>query len=251
MVGVEFFGDTDLAAVAIWAFWLFFAGLVFYLQRENMREGYPLEKEDGTVAPNQGPFPVPRPKVFLMPEGVPDTVVPSAENELQHRRENLALARTAISEGFPHKPTGDPMLDGVGPASWVPRRDRVERDGNGHPKIQPIVNHDDYFVSAGRDPRGMPVVCNDDHVAGTVVDLWVDMPEHLIRYLEIELETGGRRLAPIQLVRVKPRYVDIRTLNTERLAQVPQTKSKNEITLLEEEKIVAFYGGGELYCRGK
>ena len=59
MVGVTLFGDFDLASLAIWGFWLFFAALIFYLQTENMREGYPLEMEDGTKSPNQGPFPVP------------------------------------------------------------------------------------------------------------------------------------------------------------------------------------------------
>ncbi|QFU10262.1 Reaction center protein H chain [Rhodobacteraceae bacterium THAF1] len=249
MVGVEFFGDTDLAAVAIWGFWLFFALLIYYLQTENMREGYPLEKDDGSISPNQGPFPVPAPKTFIMPEGVPDVTVPSAENELRHARAELALARTAQSEGFPHAPIGDPMLDGVGPASWVPRADRAERDGEGHIKIQPMSKRDAFFVSAGRDPRGMPVVANDDQVVGEVTDLWIDIPEQLIRYLQIKLETGQTVLAPIQLVRVTARYVDVRTLNTERMAQVPQTASMEQITLLEEEKITAFYGGGELYCR--
>ena len=59
MVGVTFFGNFDLASLAIWLFWLFFAGLIYYLQTENMREGFPLEDEDGKVAPNQGLFPVP------------------------------------------------------------------------------------------------------------------------------------------------------------------------------------------------
>jgi photosynthetic reaction center H subunit len=252
MVGVEFFGDTDLAAVAIWGFWLFFAILVYYLQTENMREGYPLEMEDGSVAPNQGPFPVPKPKTFDLAHGRGTVVVPSAENELKHRRENLALARTAVSEGSPHAPTGDPMLDGVGPASWVPRSDMPELNGEGHPKIQPMSAHEHFFISAGRDPRGMPVVCNDDMVVGFVADLWIDVPEQLIRYLEIELEGpagGGRCLAPMQLVRVRARYVDIRTLDTARMAQVPKTAKTDSITLLEEEKIAAFYGGGELYCR--
>ena len=40
---VIFFGNVDLAQISLYAFWLFFAGLVIYLQRENMREGYPLE----------------------------------------------------------------------------------------------------------------------------------------------------------------------------------------------------------------
>jgi hypothetical protein len=43
MVGTEFFGNFDLASAAIWLFYIFFAGLIYYLQTENMREGYPLE----------------------------------------------------------------------------------------------------------------------------------------------------------------------------------------------------------------
>ncbi|MBL6638883.1 MAG: photosynthetic reaction center subunit H, partial [Planktomarina sp.] len=46
MVGNEFFGNFDLASAAIWMFWIFFALLVYYLQTENMREGYPLEADD-------------------------------------------------------------------------------------------------------------------------------------------------------------------------------------------------------------
>jgi hypothetical protein len=64
-----FFGNFDLASLSIWLFWIFFALLIYYLQTENMREGYPLENEDGTAAPNQGPFPVPNPKTFTLPHG--------------------------------------------------------------------------------------------------------------------------------------------------------------------------------------
>ena len=54
MVGTEFFGNFDLASAAIWLFWLFFALLVFYLQTENMREGYPLEDDDGNLVEATG-----------------------------------------------------------------------------------------------------------------------------------------------------------------------------------------------------
>ena len=47
---VVFFGNVDLAQISLYLFWLFFAGLVIYLQRENMREGYPLEAEHGGEA---------------------------------------------------------------------------------------------------------------------------------------------------------------------------------------------------------
>ena len=53
--------NIDVASVAIWAFWLFFFGLIYYLRREDKREGYPLESERGPV---QGFPAVPETKVF-------------------------------------------------------------------------------------------------------------------------------------------------------------------------------------------
>ena len=38
---------VDVAQLVLYAFWIFFAGLVYYLVRENHREGYPMETEDG------------------------------------------------------------------------------------------------------------------------------------------------------------------------------------------------------------
>ena len=35
----SFFGEVDLASVSLWLFYIFFAGLVIWIQRENMREG--------------------------------------------------------------------------------------------------------------------------------------------------------------------------------------------------------------------
>ena len=64
-----FFANFDLASAAIWLFWIFFALLIIYIQRENMREGYPMENDDGTAAPNQGMYPVPDPKTFKLPHG--------------------------------------------------------------------------------------------------------------------------------------------------------------------------------------
>ena len=42
----EFTTRMDLAQVALYAFWIFFACLIFYLRREDKREGYPLLYED-------------------------------------------------------------------------------------------------------------------------------------------------------------------------------------------------------------
>ena len=62
-----YFANFDLASAAIWLFWIFFALLIIYIQRENMREGYPAENDDGTAAPNQGMYPMPDPKTFKLP----------------------------------------------------------------------------------------------------------------------------------------------------------------------------------------
>ena len=129
MVGVEFFGNFDLASAAIWGFWLFFAGLVYYLQTENMREGFPMEGDDGNPSANEGIYPLPKPKTFKLPHKRGEVTVPSAENEEAHRRKKLALARSSDSTGSPYVPTGDPMVDGVGPASWAPRANKPELDG--------------------------------------------------------------------------------------------------------------------------
>ncbi|MFW5655441.1 MAG: photosynthetic reaction center subunit H [Roseicyclus sp.] len=251
-----FFGNFDLASLSIWLFWIFFALLIYYLQTENMREGYPLENDDGTAAPNQGPFPVPDAKTFLLPHGRGKVVVPSAENEDFHRRDALALIKPTNlkGDGFPYDPSGDPMADGVGPASWTPRADVPELDGHGHPKIVPMGQTEAYRVSAGRDPRGLPVVAGDGEVVGTVSDMWIDAPEQMVRYLEIELDGdhgGGTRLVPMTFSKVGWTKVTINSIFGKHFAGVPVTRSGNQITKLEEEKISAYYGGGILYASQK
>lgn len=248
MLGVTFFGNFDLASLAIWSFWLFFAVLVYYVQTENMREGYPLETEDGRAAPNQGPFGLPKPKTFILPHGKGTVTVPSADNEARHRRTDLALERTAASEGFPHAPTGDPMVDGVGPASWVPRRDEPELDAHGHVKIQPMVRVAGFVVSAGRDPRGLPVQAGDLEVVGRVTDLWVDVPEQLVRYLEVTLNSGARKLVPMAMSRIWADRVRVMSLPSDLFDKIPDLTSDVFVTKLEEDRISGFVAGGPLWA---
>ena len=251
MVGVDFFGNFDLASAAIWLFYIFFAGLVYYLQTENMREGYELEDDDGNVAPNQGPFPVPSPKTFDLPHGRGSVTVPSPENEAAHKRQSLALARTSKAAGSPFVPTGDPMLDGVGPASWAPRRDEPELDGHGHVKIRPMSTMPDFKVSAGRDPRGKVVLTGDGEVVGRITDMWIDVPEALVRFLTLDLNpegTGKTRLVPMNMCRIKSNCVVVRSLYAHNFEGIPTTKSADQVTLLEEDKIMGYYAGGTLYA---
>lgn len=248
MVGVEFFGNFDLASAAIWAFWIFFAGLIYYIQRENQREGFPLEDDDGNPEDRLALTALPPAKTFKLPHGRGEVSVPSAENEAGHRRENLALARTSQAGGAPYVPTGDPMVDGVGPAAWAPRADHPELDGHGHVKIKRMADLPEFKISAGNDPRGMTVESGDKKAAGKVTDIWIDVPEQMVRYLEMELSSGGTRLIPITMCKVMGDRVKVRSLYAEHFAGIPQAKSRSEITLLEEEKVTAWYAGGTFYA---
>ena len=56
--------SIDVAQVTLYLFWLFFAGLLIYLRREDKREGYPLEEADAapqTLARASPAAPRPRP----------------------------------------------------------------------------------------------------------------------------------------------------------------------------------------------
>ncbi|WP_306116528.1 MULTISPECIES: photosynthetic reaction center subunit H [unclassified Roseovarius] len=243
-----FFGNFDLASLTLWLFWVFFALLIFYIQRENMREGYPLEDDDGNTSANQGMFPVPDDKTFKLPHGRGEKTVPSGQTP---ERADLPLEKTAAGNGFPFAPTGDPMADGVGPASWAPRRDVPELDGHGHPKIVPMSGNDHFNVAAGRDPRGLPVEAGDGAVVGTITDLWLDAPEQLVRYLEVELDGdhgSGKRLIPLPMARIRRDRVKVRSIFGKHFAGVPQHAATHQVTLLEEDKITGYYGGGTLYA---
>jgi photosynthetic reaction center H subunit len=243
-----FFGQVDLVSVSLWLFWIFFAALIVYIQRENMREGYPLEDDAGKPSSNEGLFPLPQDKTFALPHGRGDITVPSGQNP---ERDDIALEKTTATNGFPLEPTGDPMADGVGPASWAPRRDIPELDGHGHPKIVPMAATEQFHVAAGRDPRGLPVVAGDGETVGTIADLWIDEPEQLVRYLEVELDGehgGGKRLVPMTMARIWGQKVNVRSIFGEHFAGVPKNASPNQVTMLEEEKICGYYAGGTLYA---
>ncbi len=243
-----FFGNFDLASLSLWLFWLFFAGLIYYIQRENMREGFPLKDDDGNESANLSGWSLPADKTFKLPHGRGELTVPSGQQP-DRANDTLALKRTNAADGFPFEPTGNPLVDGVGPASWANRRDEAELDAHGHPKIRPMAQVEGFVHAAGRDPRGLPVISGDGEVMGMVTDMWVDVPEQLVRYLAYTRESdGATRLVPFTLCRMWGEKVIVKTLFAEQFADVPGIASDAQITKLEEDKVSAYYGGGVLYA---
>ena len=237
----------DLAQLVLYAFWIFFAGLLYYLLRENKREGYPLESDRTERAPRvavQGYPPIPEPKTYTLPHGG-TAVAPNGRKDSREIRAEPA----AGFPGAPLTPTGDPMVDGVGPAAWAQRADEPDRTYEGDLKIVPLrVATDHAIESRDPDPRGMPVIGADGLVGGTVVDTWVDRSESVVRYLEVEANGGRRVLLPMNFARVKSDGVHVKSILSTHFAKVPGLRNPDAVTLLEEDKIVGFYGGGHLYA---
>lgn len=235
---------VDVPQIVLYAFFAFFAGLVFYLRREDKREGYPLESDRSPYVTVEGFPPMPAPKSFLTEHGV--RTVPRAE-----RTDPLQAVPTAPWPGAPLQPTGDPMRDGVGPAAYAARDDLPDLSTDGTPRIVPLRAAPGFFVDMqDPDPRGMTVIGMDGAVAGTVSDVWVDRSEVLVRYLEVAVAGGGSVLLPMPLARVsrRLRQVNVKSIRADQFAAVPALRHPDMVTLLEEDRISAYYGGGYLYA---
>lgn len=240
--------SIDIAQVTLYLFWIFFAGLIFYLRREDKREGYPLEESNPESRKSIDGFPGrPTPKTYTLPHGgtrVRPEIAPD------NMGKSMDEAPTAWWTSAPIEPTGNPLLAGVGPGSWANRPDHAELTVEGLPKIVPL--RADHAYSLDRrdpDPRGNAVLGADGNVGGKIVDIWVDRSERIFRYLEVETIHGRHVLLPINFSKVGDRgTVRVRSILGSQFANVPGLRNPEQVTMLEEEKIVAYYGAGTLYA---
>jgi photosynthetic reaction center H subunit len=239
----------DVAQVTLYVFWIFFACLIYYLRREDKREGYPLDSTASGGGVVQG-FPwMPDPKNYLLRDGHVATL-PNHKND----RREVAVAPIAVWPGAPMEPTGNPMVDGVGPGSWADREDVPELNIDSVPCIVPLrLAEGTYLEPRDPDPRGMKVIGADNEIGGVATDVWVDRAEALIRYIEVEVTapTGVKRVLlpmPFALVNHKRGRVTVNAILGSQFANVPVTKSPDQVTKLEEDRIVAYYGAGTLYA---
>ena len=238
----------DVAQLVLYLFWIFFIGVLIYLRREDKREGYPLQAERPGRVRIQGFPATPAPKVYLLSDGSTVTV-PNPAKDIG----DILARPVAPWPGSPLEPIGNPMLDGVGPAARTPRANKPDRTAEGLPMIVPLQVTGDFVLAAGElDPRGLEVYGADRVLAGVVQELWVDRTEPQVRYLEVALAgaAGGNVLLPMSFVVIDDyrRVIKVNALFAAQFANVPRTQSSQQITLDEEDRITAYYGGGMLYA---
>jgi photosynthetic reaction center H subunit len=238
----------DVAQIVLYAFFAFFAGLVFYLRREDRREGYPLESEAFGRQKERGFLLIPTPKTFQLAHGTANA--PRFDVDPRTPR----AGKVAPWPGAPLDPTGDPMTAEVGPGAYALRADVAELTHDGLTLLAPMRVATNYAVAnEDGNPLGMTVVGADGKVGGVVRDLWVDRAEGLLRYYEVETGAAGatkRVLLPVTFSNVNfwRREVKVEAIRAAQFAGVPATRDPNSVTRLEEEKITAYFGAGTLYA---
>ncbi len=236
---------VDVAQIVLYIFWVFFFGLIYYLLRENHREGYPMDNGRPNGPKMDGWPSVPEPKVYKLANGhealSPDHNRPDGVYKGQPMHPWL---------GAPLEPVGDPLLAGLGPGAWANRADVPEMTHEGEVKIVPLRVAKDHGVAPqDTDSRGQNVYGADDQIAGVVRDFWVDRSEMIFRYIEMTVKgTDKHVLIPINFARIHEDAIDVHALMSHQFGNVPATKSPDQVTMLEEEKIMGYFGAGLLYA---
>jgi photosynthetic reaction center H subunit len=240
-------GYFDVAQIVLYIFWLFFAGLVFYLHREDKREGYPLESDrSGGRIKVQGFPAMPPPKTYILHDG--STVQsPRIENDTR----TILAKPLGPYPGAPLVPTGNPMIDAVGPASYALRANYPDTTDEGEPLLAPTRVAKGYTPAPNfPDPRGMEVYGVDRVQGGVVADFWIDRAEPQIRYLEVKTTSGRNVLLPINFVKfnTRRRHVNVKSILGSQFATVPSLSNPDQVTRREEDQIMAYYASGHLYA---
>jgi photosynthetic reaction center H subunit len=241
----------DIAQITLYAFWAFFAGLIYYLRQEDKREGYPLVSEIlGNTETEVGvgfPF-LPKPKMFRNYHGGV-SYAPHPETATFPK----GAVTAGLFPGAPLDPTGNPLVDGLGPAAYAQRLDEPDLTIDGKNKIVPLREGVEYYLHpSSPDPRGWRVVAADRASPGIISDLWLDEIEEAVRYLEVTLTLPGfegqRVLIPHGFVRFRKHMKEIfvNSILSHQFADVPRTRDPEVVTRFEEDKLVGYFGGGLL-----
>ena len=85
--------------------------------------------------------------------------------------------------------------------------------------------------------------------AGTITDVWVDRSDRILRYYQVRTNGSRDVLAPVGFSNVNRRrgVVEIESINAAQFEDVPTLETAGQITRLEEDKIMGYFGGGYLY----
>jgi photosynthetic reaction center H subunit len=83
-----------------------------------------------------------------------------------------------------------------------------------------------------------------------VSDVWVDRSEPQLRYFEVSLSGGsGNVLVPAAMAKLDTRRatVKVSSILASQFADVPRPARNDQITLREEDQVMAYFAAGHLF----
>ena len=244
----EISNQIDIPTIASWLFVLFFVALVFWLQRESKREGYPLKASPFTTERMDGfPPPPALPRTYILNEG--------GTTQAPHYYEQAPTSAVPVHQfdGTAFAPVGNPLLAAIGPGSWVRKKDEPAVTERGDLLLQPLSALPEWSIQKeDGDPRGMTVFDWRWNEVGRVAEVWIDRGIKIVRILEIELHPGlapGRVLVPIYHTQIRERAREVRVtaLWAHQFAEVPMPAKPGVITGQEDERLNAYFSAGAFY----
>lgn len=241
--------NVDLVEILFTLFWVFFVALVYYLQREMKREGYPLVNDRSDRIKVQGFPPIPSPKTYYLDDGR-TFQAPREEAPETH----VSAEPAAAHPGAPLNPVGDPLKASLGTGAWAKRSEVPEKTLDGKPRIVPMRTDSSLKIDAGDvDPRGMTVVAADGEAVGKIDDLWIDLAEPQPYYVEVALNAGGKAMVPFGFTEIDKSagLIRVNVIYSHQFAGVPQLASPDQITPREEDQVSGYFGAGLLFADDK
>ena len=280
-------GYIDVAQLVLYLFWAFFFTLVFWLHRESKREGYPLEPDTGNGPMVQGFPSVPKKKTFLLPDGS-EVQVPREKPEPEYRAWRVAHAAGSPyePEGDPmlsamgpgayanREDVPDAMFDGtprLQPLRILTDFHTDPRDPN--PVGLELVGMDGvvggrivdvwadraehmlrYYefekVGAPEAPPAPEANAAEESADDAAVE---DAgTEEAVSAAPGASTAPQRALVPVTFTQIPyggwTKQVKVMSIKGEHFANVPELASPDVVTLLEEDKIAAYFGGGHLFA---
>ena len=144
------------------------------------------------------------------------------------------------------------MLAGVGPGSYAERADETYKTADGHDLIVPLRVATNYGVPAGeREPdRVRSVGARIGLRPASSATSGSTGRSACCATTKSRSADGRRVLLPVNFANVdtKRRRIGVNALLAGQFAGVPAIRNPDKVTLLEEDKITAYYGAGTLYA---
>jgi hypothetical protein len=147
----------------------------------------------------------------------------AARASLRPTAQSVVRARSPASPSLPLELSASPLAAGA----------RIERSVEG---------------DRGGVVRRVAIRIDPMRARAAVRELWVDQMEMMFRFLEVETTAGKTVLLPVPFARIRRNEIEVNSIFAHHFANVPTTKHPDQITLLEEEKITAYFGAGTFYA---